>query len=363
MTDARAVNSVLPTPVAACRRQSSAFGSRIWRYLLAIFLMTVLSAAAFGNTHAAPLDQNAVYVVKAGDSLLAIAQKYGVSLQSIMAANNIGNPSLIYTGQRLVIPGVQAPEPAPDEPATHVVAPGETLSAIAQRYGVSLQALIEANGIGDASRIVTGQRLAIPAAGATGVAPAAPVTATASEYVVGPGDGLAAIAQQFKTTVAALAAANGISDPSKIFVGQRLVIPTGSAAPVAQIAPQGGLHFFVSISQQRCQLYRGDQLLYNWPCSSGRAGSGTKFGEFFVQSKIREAWGSRWGFYMPFWLGIYWAGGSENGIHGLPYQPGGYPVWANSVGTPITFGCVLLGANESQTLWDMAYIGMPVTIR
>jgi LysM repeat protein len=280
-----------------------------------------------------------------------------------MAANRIDNPSLIYTGQRLVIPGVQAAEAAPAELAMHVVAPGETLSAIAQRYGVSLQALVEANSIGDSSRIAAGQRLAIPAPDSAGSAPAAPAAAAPSEYVVGPGDGLAAIAQQFNTTVAALAAANGIGDPSRIYVGQRLAIPAGAAAPAAQAAPQGGLHFYVSISQQRCQLYRDEQLLYDWPCSTGRAGSGTKTGEFFVQSKIREAWGSRWGFYMPFWLGIYWAGGSENGIHGLPYQPGGYPVWANAVGTPITYGCVLLGANESQTLWEIAYIGMPVTIR
>ena len=118
----------------------------------------------------------------------------------------------------------------------------------------------------------------------------------------------------------------------------------------------------VSINQQRCKVYQGDEVLYNWPCSTGRAGSGTKTGTFYVQSKIREAWGSRWGFYMPYWLGIYWAGGSENGIHGLPYAPGGYPIWANSLGTPVTYGCVLLGANESATLWEMAYIGMPVTI-
>ncbi len=306
-------------------------------------------------------------MVKAGDSLSAIAKQYGLSQQAIMAANNISNPSLIYAGQRLVIPGNTVadtvPGPASADPEVHVVAAGETLSAIAQKYGVSLQALAEANNLTDPSRISVGQRLSIPNTGAAGAAPAAQVIEIPSEYVVGPGDNLAAIAQQFNTTVVALAAANSISDPSKIFVGQRLAVPAGAPAPVAQPAPQGGLHFYVSISQQRCQLYRGEQLMYNWPCSTGRASSGTKSGEFYVQSKIREAWGSRWGFYMPFWLGIYWAGGSENGIHGLPYEPGGYPVWANSVGTPVTFGCVLLGANESQTLWDMAYIGMPVTIR
>jgi LysM repeat protein len=180
--------------------------------------------------------------------------------------------------------------------------------------------------------------------------------------VVKTGDTLSQIAAEYGVTVMAIAAANNIDNPSQLRAGQRLVIPGDALAPAAQAAPQANLKMMVSINEQRCRVYRGEQLLYNWPCSTGRAGSGTKTGSFYVQSKYREAWGSRWGFYMPYWLGIYWAGGSENGIHGLPYEPGGYPIWANSVGTPVTFGCVLLGANESATLWEMAYIGMPVVI-
>jgi LysM repeat protein len=253
---------------------------------------------------------------------------------------------------------------------THTVKAGETLSAIAQRYGVSQQALIAANGISNASLIYTGQQLVIPGATEEAVPSEEPAPVAeeivaapaASEYVVKSGDTLSQIARAYGTTVMAIAAANGIDNPSQLAAGQRLTIPAGAQAPAAQVAPQGNLKMTVSISEQRCRVYQDEQLLYNWACSTGRAGSGTKAGTFYVQSKYREAWGSRWDFWMPYWLGIYWAGGSENGIHGLPYAPGGYPIWANSVGTPVTYGCVLLGAYESATLWEMAYIGMPVVI-
>lgn len=330
--------------------------SKMRRATIAAVLAVLLAIGASPLAWA----QGVTHTVQAGETLSAIAQRYGVSQAAIAEANQIGNASLIYVGQRLVIPGASEP-PASASNAQHVVGAGETLAAIAARYGVTVQALAEANAIADPARIIAGQRLAIPSesSGAETNAVVAPAT---SEYVVKSGDTLAQIAREYGTTVMAIAAANGIDNPSQIRAGQRLAIPGNAPAPAAQAAPQGNLKVTVSISQQRCRVYQGDQILYNWPCSTGRAGSGTKTGTFYVQSKYREAWGSRWGFYMPYWLGIYWAGGSENGIHGLPYQPGGYPIWANSVGTPITFGCVLLGANESATLWEMAYIGMPVVI-
>lgn len=325
----------------------------VWAITVLTMLTLFMPIAA-----AAPALDGGVHVVQAGETLSGIAARYGVSVQALLTANNLTNPSLIYSGQRLVIPGASA-QPAAGNGAVHVVQAGETLSGIAARYGVSTAALAQANNITNPSVIRSGQRLAIPGRGSPSVASASSAAPAGTVYVVKAGDSLGAIAGRYGITVSAIAAANGISNPSQIRVGQRLVIPAGSAQVVQG---GGGLSVTVSISQQRCRVYRGGQLLYDWRCSTGRAGSGTKTGTFYVQSKIREAWGSRWGFYMPYWLGIYWAGSTENGIHGLPYEPGGYPIWANAVGTPVTFGCVLLGAQESKTLWNMAYIGMPVTI-
>jgi len=120
----------------------------------------------------------------------------------------------------------------------------------------------------------------------------------------------------------------------------------------------------VSISQQRCWLYAGDVLIAKWVCSTGRRSSPTVPGTYRIQSKLPKAWGSRWGFWMPYWLGIYWAGGSENGIHGLPWNPKtGVQVWTGSVGRPITFGCVMLDNVNAKMLYNAAWIGMPVIIK
>jgi hypothetical protein len=55
-----------------------------------------------------------------------------------------------------------------------------------------------------------------------------------------------------------------------------------------------------------------------------------------IQSKIRTAYGSTWNIWMPYWLGLYWAGGTENGFHGMPWNAAtGRQMWPGLVGTPI----------------------------
>jgi lipoprotein-anchoring transpeptidase ErfK/SrfK len=82
-----------------------------------------------------------------------------------------------------------------------------------------------------------------------------------------------------------------------------------------------------------------------------------------IQSKIRTAYESTWNIWMPYWLGLYWAGGTENGFHGMPWNAAtGRQMWPGLVGTPITYGCIMLTNENAEILWEMAYIGMPVTI-
>ena len=296
------------------------------------------------------------HIVREGETLTGIAIRHSVTVEGIVKANGLANPNFIWAGQRLCIPQKQDPAQSPPrEDETYVVEPGDTLTLIALRHHVSLQDLASANSLSDWDLIYVGQRLRIP--GSTdGENRGTPAQNT--HYIVHPGDTLSAIAARFGVETEMLAAVNGIVNLSFIYVGQVLTIP--GATP--EIPPSGPKKIVVDISEQRMYVYQGGTLLHAWVVSTGRGGS-TRYGTFHVQSKILNAYGSAWNIWMPYWLGIYWAGATENGIHGQPINPDGSIVWAGWLGRPITFGCVMLRTDHARWLYNWADIGTPVIIR
>jgi lipoprotein-anchoring transpeptidase ErfK/SrfK len=124
----------------------------------------------------------------------------------------------------------------------------------------------------------------------------------------------------------------------------------------------GAKYILVDISEQHMYVYNGDTMLYSFVASTG-INNATRIGSFAVQSKIPNAYGSTWNIWMPNWLGIYWAGGLENGIHALPILPSGATLWEGYLGRPVSYGCVVLGTYESKLLYDWAEIGTTVEIR
>ena len=135
-----------------------------------------------------------------------------------------------------------------------------------------------------------------------------------------------------------------------------------SSAAEASPSYAGSKYILVDISEQHMYVYENDQLLYSFVASTGM-NNATRTGLFQVQSKIPNAYGATWNIWMPHWLGIYWSGGLENGIHALPILPNGAELWAGYLGRPISYGCVVLGSYEASLLYDWAEIGVPVEIR
>lgn len=206
------------------------------------------------------------YSVRAGDTLSAIAQQYGVAVSMLASANGITDADHISTGQVLT---VNLPP--------YTVRSGDTLSAIAQRYGRSVAAVASTNGIADANAITVGQVLhvgggTLPAAAHLQASPArsarptvasvpaarvsvAPVVAAtpsapplvgSGTYNVRAGDNLGAIAAKFSTWTASLVAANHLASANAISIGQVLQVggqganapkPAPVATPAAPAAP------------------------------------------------------------------------------------------------------------------------------
>ena len=103
------------------------------------------------------------YTVQSGDNLSGIAEQFGVAWQDIAAANNILGPNYnIFRGQKLTIPGVTATPAPTNEVKKHVVQSGETLGSIAVQYGVTVQAILEANQLANPDLLRVGQELVIP---------------------------------------------------------------------------------------------------------------------------------------------------------------------------------------------------------
>ena len=147
-----------------------------------LFLIGGLAAAlALGQSFAATaVAADPTVVVRAGDTLTAISKRHGVPIRGLVALNRIVNPNRIYAGQRLRIASEQPASSAPEaaSPRVHVVNRGSTVWDIAQRYGVSVSAIVAANGLANPGRIFAGQRLTIP--GGRAPAPATNATAPAA---------------------------------------------------------------------------------------------------------------------------------------------------------------------------------------
>lgn len=139
----------------------------------------------------------------------------------------------------------------------YTVKAGDTLSGIAAKYGTTYQALASYNGISNPNKISVGQKIKIPSAGSSG---SASTGGGDTVYTVKSGDTLSGIAAKYGTTYQTLASYNGISNPNKISVGQKIKIPGGSSG--------GGTRTYTVKS--------GDSL---WAIAAKQLGNGSRYKE------------------------------------------------------------------------------------
>ncbi|MCC6904692.1 MAG: LysM peptidoglycan-binding domain-containing protein [Anaerolineae bacterium] len=267
-------------------------------------------------------------------------------------------------------PAPTQPAPASDGEAAeqytnHVVQRGETLNAISVRYGVFPSAIIQANNISNPSLIFAGMTLRIP--GGTGPssgssdsnAPAADA-AVPGIYVVQRGDTLFRIALRYNLTMSSLMAANGLASADRIYAGQQLRVPGASdvlppapayTAPAPTITT--GKQIVVKLSQQMVYAYENGVLQRQFVVSTGLPATPTVTGDYAVYVKYDSTRMVGPGYDLPGvpWTMYFYRG---YGFHGT--------YWHNNFGNPMSHGCVNMRTPEAAWLYEWTPVGTPVHI-
>jgi LysM repeat protein len=173
-------------------------------------------------------------VVKPGETLSEIAERYGTTVQRLMQLNNLQTPQDLWAGSRIQVPGASSSSAGvpgrSSGTGNYTVKSGETLSEIAERYGTTVQRLMQLNNLQTPQDLWAGSRIQVPGASTpsrtTGTRP--PVNRNAREHRVQPGETLSEIASLYGIPMSRLVALNGLSQPNNVQAGTTLKL-RGSA--------------------------------------------------------------------------------------------------------------------------------------
>ncbi|MBI3943649.1 MAG: LysM peptidoglycan-binding domain-containing protein, partial [Chloroflexi bacterium] len=197
--------------------------------LLTLLLLGLGIGSASTALASSPLDKPIIHVVASGETLTAIAAHYGTTLDALVAANQLANRDNIYIGSRLTIPTVVTTQ----APKTGTVSPLTVIDEINMTGADGASAVNADTGGADT-----------PSSDDASTASSAAGGAVASNYIVKSGDTLSAVANNHSLTVAALAAANDMSSQDFVYVGQVLNIPTGNGTASPASATTEADEFF-----------------------------------------------------------------------------------------------------------------------
>jgi len=184
----------------------------------------------------------------------------------------------------------------------------------------------------------------------------------ATTYVVQPGDTLLKIGWNLGIPYWMIQKANPGLNPDALSAGATINIPSKDDLLPLPVVPNKRI--IISISHQRLRVYENGQEIGVHLISTGIDRSPTQPGIFQVQEHELNAYASVWDLYMPHWLGIYEAWpGFMNGIHGLPMLSSGRRLWADVLGRPASYGCIILDLPTAEWLYNWAEEGVVVEIR
>jgi LysM repeat protein len=188
------------------------------------------------------------------------------------------------------------------------------------------------------------------------------VSHTPTTYTVQSGDTLTSISWKVGMPYWRIVDENpGLDPDATLNPGQVLTIPSkDDLLPLPVVI---GKRIVVSIGEQRLWGYEDGEQVFEYVISTGIDRSPTQPGVFQVQTHDPNAYASLWDLTMPNFLGIYEAWpGFMNGFHGLPTLSSGQILWANILGSPASYGCIILDLDDAEALYTWAEEGVVVEI-
>ena len=220
--------------------------------LRGILTLLLVGAAVFSNVRSAYAYET--HIVRPGETLSQIAVRYGTTVARLRQLNNLTNANYVWYGQRLL---VDTGSPIPAAAGTqgggntsfYRVRTGDSLSTIAQRYGISLAKLAQMNSLSPYLWLYTGQVLIVPGPVQPALAVSSPAAQEgaanqnvggAQNYTVRPGDSLGGLAKRFGISLQQFMSLNSLTTARWLYVGQVLRVP-GAPGAAAQPAPSAPL--------------------------------------------------------------------------------------------------------------------------
>lgn len=188
-----------------------------------------------------------------------------------------------------------------------------------------------------------------------------PILHAPSTYSVKPGESLWSISLKIGMPLWYILDANPGVSINDLAAGTTLDIPSKNV--LLPLPPIQNKRIVVDISEQRMTVYENGKVIRSHIISTGIADSPTMAGVFQVQTHEINAYASNWDLYMPHFMGIYEAWpGFMNGIHGLPRLSNGQRLWAGNLGSPVSYGCIVMDLSAAEALYYWAEPGVIVEI-
>lgn len=148
----------------------------------------------------------------------------------------------------------------------------------------------------------------------------------------------------------------------EIGAGQQITIPSIDVLFPHPFAP--GKRIEIDLPTQRLRAYENGELVYDFTCSSGMSKTPTLAGDFQIVFKEDNAYAKKWDLQMPYFMAFYeYAPDYFNGIHELPILSSGRRLWANVLGWPASYGCIILDIGDAEKLYRWAPVGTYVRVK